>query len=591
MAKTYSIRFPRLSGGLNLQELDHRLSADETPEMKNLWWQDGLLQCRDGQAYLLPPQGLGQGFSCTESLFWDRAFFHIGDGIYYTSLENPGFTKLLSGVPENRGTFFRYGDHLYYKNRGGFYRIAYGQEGFSATVMTAVAYTPVILMNADPSTGAGDLYQPENRLSGKKTVRYDPDGSTLYKLPVEKIDAVDAVTADGEEIEYAADLEKGQVAFVEAPTGQVEITFTKENPEALKSIMDCTCAAVYGAGNDLCILLGGCESQPNAVFWNSNDDLSMNPGYWPMAYYNLCGDTEDAVTGFGMQYSRLMVFKGRSVGKLTFSVEDLDGRHAVSFTYETVSSKIGCDLPHTIQLMENNLVFCSSQRGVFRVEDTSFANENSIRHLSRNVDGTGLRPGLLAAVGRAKTVCSFDDGSRYWLCADGQVFLWDYKEKAWFYFTNVPAVAFFRHGSMVCHLDEKGGVTVFRRDFLDYGEAIEKVYRFPPQFFDTYQRLKDVRQIIFTVRSDTDSLVEVEYHTDYERRQDQTPIRVTAWRMAPRNLRSRGLKPANFAHVAIRRPGCRHVRHFAATLRNCAPGQDLSILSAQIFYRFLGRDY
>ena len=39
----------RLDGGLNLQELDYRLAANESPEMRNLWWQDGVLQCRDGQ--------------------------------------------------------------------------------------------------------------------------------------------------------------------------------------------------------------------------------------------------------------------------------------------------------------------------------------------------------------------------------------------------------------------------------------------------------------------------------------------------------------------------------------------------------------
>ena len=44
--------FRDLSGGLNLLELDYRMDADQSPEMKNLWWRDGLLSCRDGQEYL-----------------------------------------------------------------------------------------------------------------------------------------------------------------------------------------------------------------------------------------------------------------------------------------------------------------------------------------------------------------------------------------------------------------------------------------------------------------------------------------------------------------------------------------------------------
>lgn len=51
--KTYSVDFPRLDGGLNLWELDYRIKNNQSPEMKNMLWQDGVLQCRDGQTELL----------------------------------------------------------------------------------------------------------------------------------------------------------------------------------------------------------------------------------------------------------------------------------------------------------------------------------------------------------------------------------------------------------------------------------------------------------------------------------------------------------------------------------------------------------
>ena len=51
--KTYNVDFPRLDGGLNLWELDYRIKNNQSPEMKNMWWQDGVLQCRDGQTELL----------------------------------------------------------------------------------------------------------------------------------------------------------------------------------------------------------------------------------------------------------------------------------------------------------------------------------------------------------------------------------------------------------------------------------------------------------------------------------------------------------------------------------------------------------
>lgn len=682
---TKVIDFPRLDGGLNLWELDYRISRNQSPEMKNLWWQDGVLQCRDGQEYISSSE-LGTGYTCAAELFWDCAFFHVSDKIYYMDMDavEPVMTELCSGVPENRGTFFRYNDWLFYKNRGSFFKIAYTPDAeslFAVTNMVEEAYTPVIALNCDPSSGAGDLYQPENRLSPKKTVKYNASettstavqtgngstksftlgktaaadfltgvdtvyfGSTLisptlytvdtatgkvdfttapengivitfvmrfgvvsYQLPVKDLDSVVEVKVDEvvktEGTDYAVDLEKGTVVFKTPPpvhnpamNNTVEITYSKANEDAYNSIMDCPYATVFGGNTNVSIILGGSTKQPNAFFWSGNDDLSMNAGYWPMSFYNLAGDSEDGITGFGRQYGTLVVFKERSVGKASYGVETIDGRDSISFTYININTKIGCDLPWTIQLIENNIVFCNSQGGVHVVRDSSSALENNIECVSRNVNGTPQRPGLLEDVRAAgkDLTCTFDDDNRYWVCANGRVYLWDYllsswKDPSWFYFTNVDGVAYLRTVDKSYHLNSAGCVSVFRRSFVDYGGAIEKVYQFPPQFFDTYDRLKDILHVIFTVRSDTDTVIDILYQSDYESRYDLTPIRSFSWKMTPRNLAYRCLSVQKFAYVARRKPGCRHVRHFSMRLTNNTAAQDLAILSAQIYFRYLGRD-
>ena len=697
---TKMVDFPRLDGGLNLWEMDYRLNRNQSPEMKNLWWQDGVLQCRDGQSYLYGPSqeqlmtplpegvepwvDLGVGYTCTSDLFWDHAFFHIGTKLYYMdpSAETPAMTELVGGVPENRGTFFRYNDGLFYKNRGAFIKVKYDPDEtpmFSASHVEDNAYTPIIVMNASPSTGSGDTYQPENRLSPKKTVQYNAaedqqlitkngDGSTTvfdlgktaaadhlsrvtdvyfgstlvntaiyttdvstgkvtfttappsdtiitfvakfgvvtYQLPVKEVDAVTEVKVNGEvkaeSTDYAVDLTKGQVVFVTAPpvsdpavNNTVEITYSKANADALNSIMDCPYAIVYGGSQDVCIVLGGCKKQPNAFFWCGNDSVGMNEAYWPMSFYNLAGDSEDGITGFGKQYGTLVIFKEKSLGKSAYSVEDVDDRDSISLTYTAINAKIGCDLPWTIQLIENNLVFCNTEGGVHIVRDSTSALENNIECLSRNVNGTDQRPGLLADVRASETVTGFDDGNHYWVVANGHAYLWDYllsawKDPSWFYFTNIDGAAFFRTVDKSYHLDAHGRVTVFSRTFLDHWQAIDKVYQFPPQFFDSYDRLKDILYCIFTVRSDTDSVVRIRYDSDYERRYDLTDIRSYSWRLSPRNLAFRCLSIQRFAHVARRSPGCRHIRHFSIRLENNEPAQDLSIISAQIYFRYLGRD-
>lgn len=697
---TKMVDFSRLDGGLNLWEMDYRLNRNQSPEMKNLWWQDGVLQCRDGQSYLYGPSqeqlmaplpegvepwvDLGVGYTCTSDLFWDHAFFHIGTKLYYMdpSAETPAMTELVGGVPENRGTFFRYNDGLFYKNRGAFIKVKYDPAKtpmFSASHVEDNAYTPIIVMNASPSTGSGDTYQPENRLSPKKTVQYNAaedqqlitkngDGSTTvfdlgktaaadhlsrvtdvyfgstlvntalyttdvstgkvtfttappsdtvitfmakfgvvtYQLPVKEVDAVTEVKVNGEvkaeSTDYAVDLTKGQVVFVTAPpvsdpavNNTVEITYSKANEDALNAIMDCPYAIVYGGSQDVCIVLGGCKKQPNAFFWCGNDSVGMNESYWPMSFYNLAGDSEDGITGFGKQYGTLVIFKEKSLGKSAYSVEDVDDRDSISLTYTAINAKIGCDLPWTIQLIENNLVFCNTEGGVHIVRDSTSALENNIECLSRNVNGTDQRPGLLADVRTSETVTGFDDGNHYWVVANGHAYLWDYllsawKDPSWFYFTNIDGAAFFRTVDKSYHLGPNGRVTVFERTFLDYGNAIEKVYQFPPQFFDSYDRLKDILYCIFTTRSDTDSVVRIRYDSDYERRYDLTGILSMSWRLSPRNLAFRCLSIQRFACVSRRKPGCRHVRHFSIRLENDEPAQDLAIVSAQIYFRYLGRD-
>ena len=226
---------------------------------------------------------------------------------------------------------------------------------------------------------------------------------------------------------------------------------------------------------------------------------------------------------------------------------------------------------------------------------TEAALENNIECLSRNVNGTDQRSGLLADVRAAETVTGFDDGNHYWVVANGHAYLWDYllsawKDPSWFYFTNINGAAFFRTVDKSYHMDSAGRVTVFERTFLDYYGPIEKVYQFPPQFFDSYDRLKDILYCIFTVRSDTDSVARIRYDSDYERRYDMTDIRSYSWRLSPRNLAFRCLSVQRFAHVARRSPCCRHVRHFSIRLENNEPAQDLAIISAQIYFRYLGRD-
>lgn len=292
--KEYSCAFPKLSGGINLWELDYRLGADESPEMENLMWREGALNCRDGQVWLTEDLSLGEGRAAYGRLFHGFIVAHIGDTLYAfaPAAEKVAAIPLISGVGETAGSFFLYGERLYYKTRGSYTWIEHSDGVLSAAPVTP--YTPVILVNADPESGAGDIYQPENRLSGAKSVWYNAaSGVSVYQLPIKELDSVDSVTVDGVELTdgYTVDLNAGTVTFSTAPepgepaeNNTVRISFTKENRDAYESIMDCDRAAVFGGTGALCVVMAGSLSQPNAYFWNGGN-ISMDPGYFPMSQY------------------------------------------------------------------------------------------------------------------------------------------------------------------------------------------------------------------------------------------------------------------------------------------------------------------
>lgn len=682
--KEYVVSFENLAGGLNLQELDYRIDNNETPEMKNLLWREGVLSCRDGQVWV--DDNVDEEFHAAYTRIWNgKMFRHSDNKLYAIDPEDGVETMLYLGGSDmdQRGSFFLYNEKLYYKTKGYYIEIAYEEDQDTFIAYDVEGYTPTTYINCDPDSGAGTVYQPENRISAKKELWYNAgytlthtestnlsvaiedsyfrlrintpgtytfsfDGTvwnlnstavdlldygirlggtpeagntivavlafkSIYQLPVKGSGlTVTKVIVDGEEkeltVDYTVDAENGTVTFLAAPTcyypeinNTVRITYSLENSVAYNNIMDCTYAEVYGGTGSLCVVMAGSSTQPNAYFWNGQTSVAMDPAYFPMTQYQLAGDGVDPITGFGKQQGYLIIFKERSVGRTTLETQTVDERLTIDLPYTAINAKIGCDLPFTIQLIENNLVWCNKSQGVHFLANTSSAYENNIICLSQKVnDSSGTwTNGLLTDVQTSDLVVSHDDDKRYWLVAGGHVWLWDYyvsnyKNPSWFYFDNINGEAFIQEQGVIWHFDGRSRLTRFDRCYYDYYPdedrgAIDKVFRFATQYFGTYDNLKMVNSVIINTRSDTNTIIDLKYITDCETRDDLTPLVSVAWVLVPRNLTFRTLKGSGFAHVFRRKPHCRRVHYFTMRLENNQPLMDLSVVSAQIYYIYQGR--
>lgn len=406
--------------------------------------------------------------------------------------------------------------------------------------------------------------------------------------------------------QYSVNRTNGTISFGSAPTqtspitaNNVKVTVYKGDEATKQSILSCKCVTVFGGDNNLAVVCGGPDAQPNAYFWSGNHDY-LDPTYFPFDYYNFAGTADEKITAFGKQQNMLVIFKERSIGKSYFSTETINSRDYLKLSYTPISDTIGCDAPGTVKLIQNNLVFANTYAGVFVLMDTSAAGENNVTRISRNINGDKETKGVLYDLKKSDYISSYDDNQRYWLIANGNAYLWDYsissyrspEEKiSWFFFTNINAKQWSNTFDYVYYGADNGSIVRITPDvYSDFGGAIVRKYTFATQYFGSYESLKDVLKVVFAVRSDTNSVMTITYDTDWESRKDLTDIVSNTWKTSPRNLTERDLSITRYAGTAVRIPRCFHIKHFSMTLENNIAYTDMSLISAQVIYRFSQAD-
>ena len=485
-----------LSGGLNLHDLAWQLKADQSPEMKNMWWENGVLQSRPGQTTY--NTGAVKPVDADDGRTYDiRAYdkpYHGWYVIYnpvrkcFTALSSTKVTYFVDIVAKGSdvvfpvdypdGMFFQYNDVLYFKSKGAYYKIVATEDtdpdsGSGLPVLGVefvIEFVPTVLINGDPATkGAGSLYQPVNLMSAYRKATYNCKSTTKAivlpefvpssletKVKVEYLNssgvwtqiAVSSLSAVADTT--TLNFTNGFSGVLDT-TNNVRVTYKVEDEGRSQGLWDCNIVTVYGGGRDLCVVMSGASNQPNAYYWNGNTSTEMHPAYFPAEHYNLAGDISDPITAFGQQQNMLVIFQKNRIGRTALSTTEIDGRTFITMDYTTVNPLVGCDVPGTVQLVDNNLVFCNSRKGVMFIKDTSSAYENNVVQISRNIEQRSAGGFFYdLTVNTVNQVTSYDDGKRYYVFANSHAWIWDYslggsagepQGLSWFYFDGLYAPA------------------------------------------------------------------------------------------------------------------------------------------------------
>lgn len=587
-----------LAGGLCLEDLEQKLRDNQSSKCLNVWYADRVLSKRYGQQWELPSDiSANPIISVYDRKYKGKVIFSSSTKLYSMDLTAHTQTEIYSALTANKkGSFFVFNNILYYKNGAEY--IQYD----GTTAQPVVGKIPVVIINRTPA-GGGDLNENYNRLSPGFTTWFNGDGTAVaYSLPQNGLDAT-AVTAKVNGVSltegtgFTVDRTTGIVTFVSAPAaGQnnVSVTAYKTITAYTSSILSANLSITFGGenqgvqGGTRIFVSGG----TNYIYYSGLQD----PTYFPDNNYNLIGSNDEGITQFGKQYGVLVIFKRYSIYGMRYS---FDGT-TVRFPVTQINASIGCDMPYTVQLIDNKLVWCNTYAGVHILASTDIIDERNVKPISNNVNGTKLRPGLLAeSVSNLQNASSVDYQSlgQYWLNVGSKVYMWDYsispysetgdtyadaRRLSWWLFDNIDAACYFSDDqTLYSGSRSKGNFAKFTTTLTDFGDPINASYRIPLRDFGLINYYKTIKTLTLTCRTDTYTRIDINYITEREQngRIDPQPIIIGSFSWSnPTFWATFAWSIIVYGKSFTRYPNSKDVLYWAVDLSNNEAGRDMSII-------------
>lgn len=173
--------------------------------------------------------------------------------------------------------------------------------------------------------------------------------------------------------------------------------------------------------------VSGNPEVPHLVHYSALND----PTYFPENSYVYIGASSDAVTAFGKQSDRLIIFKNREIYSAEYVSTPLDSDDALAggvtdvetqsaaFPVTPLCSDVGCDRPRTVALCGNRLVWMTSSGKLYTLIGNSPYSQYSVCEIGSAITPYVRKYGVLPL--QEATAVRFDDryalllGSHLWL--------------------------------------------------------------------------------------------------------------------------------------------------------------------------------
>lgn len=596
MAKIKPFRLQRLDGGANYREEQSNILDNQSPYMINLTCDDrGALSKRPGQE-LLFTTSLGPG---AIHLFVDylkkdgtvKTILHHGTKLYTQSgTSQPVEIDATLTLADAKGVSFVFNDIFYYV-------IGTKIITYDGTNVGSVApKVPTVAMGVPPA-GGGTAFEDFNLLSNSWKTSFSSNGiATDYFITMPYGVTLSATLfiawVNGvikiEGVDFTVNRTAGKATWGVAPIlGTDNVVIQAEGIGLMDAtrITSCLYYAVYGGSNDTRIFLTGGEY--NAVYWCSVENIA----YWPENNYNFIGPDVQPNTGLLVQYNDLILFKSRSIYRISYY---FDGTVATFPSYP-VNSAIGCDMPESIQLIDNMPVFCNTYAGVHILTATATREEKNVRSISGNINGASYRPGLLNET-KANLLAStsVDYDGKYWLNVGTKVYVWDYNLQPydgnedncrWFPYSNINANCWLiRNRDLFYGKRDVGEIAHITNDLGDFGVAINGIWRSKLLNFGLAEWLKTITEIYFRTRETANTRLTINYYNDTGNLIDAVELTSASFSWSKFSWSLFAWSVHKFPPTFKMKPKFKKVVYFQLEISNNELYQDLSIMDLTIYY-------
>lgn len=488
---------------------DVHLKPGEASIMENFQiTREGHLKLRPGYSQLCtlsngnPVRALWTGFVNGNEKYMAVCGGHLWD----VDLNN-GTASDCGSIEDGPSHLFGFSNKLY---------ILSGQEYYCWNGTDEVApvegYIPTVVTATAPA-GGGTLLQDVNKLTGKKRQQFSPDGeATEFFLVETELDEI--ISVEGTDISYTSDLTAGKITFESAPekgVNTITITWRKGEGDREK-VTKMRFSEFYNGGSDGRVFLYG-DGSNQAIYSGLDENGKPSAEYFPDLNVLAAGEENTPITGMIRHYDRLLVFTSSSAYSAQYSSITLaDGRVSAAFYVDTLNREIGCTVPGQLLLVENNArtIFRSSIYD-WALITTSTRDERNAKRVSDKVTTT------MSEFAENGNLSVYDDNSRqeYYIFCNGKAIVQNYGNKAWYVYTDFPALCMMMRGEERYFGTANGEIMHLSQTYRSSnGKNINAVWESGSMAFDQNYREKHSSFIWIVMKPELQSRVTVIAESD-----------------------------------------------------------------------------